>query len=117
MAKINKQGKEVIDTTPVELPLNWKRPVSLSERIRSAARQEISRLADEKGYETFEEADDFDVDDDFDPRSPWEMDFDQEMEQGRDSKRGMNEEVPQAQKAPGNDVETKTPGNPGEKAQ
>ncbi len=35
----------------------------------------MSQLAQERGEETLEEADDFDVGDDFDPTSPWEEQF------------------------------------------
>jgi hypothetical protein len=39
-------------------------------------RQEVSRAAEELGDETFEEADDFDIEDDpVDPRTPYEAVF------------------------------------------
>lgn len=42
-------------------------------------RRELSNQAAADGQETFEEADDFDVDDEpADPTTPWELNFDQE---------------------------------------
>lgn len=73
----NERGEEILDPTPVSIPLNFKRPVPLNERIKQMVRDEASLLARENGYETFDEADDFDTDDDLpDPRSPWEENFD-----------------------------------------
>lgn len=52
---------------------------TLEERMRRMIRDEMSYAAEQQGMETFEEADDFDVDDDMDPESmyeiPWEPAF------------------------------------------
>lgn len=66
------------DPRPLSPPLGYQPEPSLAERIRMMVRSEHLRFAAmESGMETFEEADDFDVDDDFDPTSPYEMFFDQ----------------------------------------
>lgn len=78
MAVYNEFGQEVPDQTPVNIPLKFRAPPTLQEQIRAMVRGELSQVAAQQGHETFEEADDFDVDDDYDPRSPWELDFDQE---------------------------------------
>lgn len=75
-AKLNERGHELLDPTPLELPVGFKRPESLEEQIRRLVRVNISRQAEQEGYETFEDADDFDVGEDEDPRTPFEMDFD-----------------------------------------
>lgn len=68
---------ELVDPTPIAPPIGFKRTPSLAEQIRDMVRSEALRAEVEKaGAETFEEADDFDVDDDFDPTSPYEADFD-----------------------------------------
>lgn len=70
-------GRELLDPTPMAPPVGYKRQPSLSEQIREMVRSE--RLAadlDGLGFETLEEADDFDVGDDFDPSSPYEEVFD-----------------------------------------
>lgn len=57
-------GKEVPDSTPVEVPLRLKRPLTMQEEMQRFIRVEASRAAEAAGYETFEESLDFDVDDD-----------------------------------------------------
>lgn len=77
MATLDEKGREILDGTPMQPPVGYKRQPSLAEQIREMVRSE--RLAQElaaAGHETFEEADDFDVDDEYDPSSPWEQHFD-----------------------------------------
>lgn len=66
-------GRELPDQTPVDAPLNWKRPPTLAETIRAHIRAQLSQAASDNGGETFEEADDFDTGDDDEPMSPAEM--------------------------------------------
>lgn len=66
--------KEVLDLTPVAIPLKYTRMSQHNETIRQLIRSELSRVADAKGYESFEEADDFNVED-LDPSSPYENEF------------------------------------------
>lgn len=71
---------ELLDPTPMAIPVGYKQPETLADQIRRMVRSE--RLAQEveaAGFETWEEADDFDVDDDFDPTSPYEQNFDQDI--------------------------------------
>lgn len=76
----NDKGEEVLDTTPVNIPVRFKIPIPLNERIKQMVRQEASQLAQQNGQETFEEADDFDIpDDNPDPTTPWEEDFDPQV--------------------------------------
>lgn len=76
-SKLDENGHELLDTTPVEMPLGFQHPEPLEERIRRLIRTSVSQQAVENGAETFEEADDFDIpDDDSDPVTPFEMDFD-----------------------------------------
>lgn len=71
--KFDERGRELPDPTPLEVPLNWKRPPSMQELIKQHIRSEMSRQAADTGMETFEEADDFDVDEDPDPLSQYEL--------------------------------------------
>jgi len=74
--KLTKRGKEIVDGTPLQPPLGYKKQESLHEQIRRMVVSEQLRLAAEQaGMETFEEADDFDVGDDLDPTSPFEEVF------------------------------------------
>lgn len=76
-SKLDENGHELLDNTPVELPLGFEHPESLEDRIRRLVRTSVSSHAAEQGAETFEEADDFDIpDDDSDPITPFEMEFD-----------------------------------------
>lgn len=80
MPRYDARGRELLDQTPLEMPMQWHRPPTLEEQIKSFVRRELSMRADMAGQETFDEADDFDIDDDpIDPRSPWELNFDQEQ--------------------------------------
>lgn len=60
--RFDDQGRELPDPKPVALPLGAKRPESITEQIRRLIRGEMSRQAVEEGNESFEEANDFDVD-------------------------------------------------------
>lgn len=64
---------EYPDPTPVEMPLGFKRPPTLQEEIQRLIRVQMSQAAQDSGMETFEEADDFEVDEDPDPLSPYEV--------------------------------------------
>lgn len=73
---LNEKGEEVLDPTPVAKPLGWRAPYTIQEQIQRFVRDELSRRAAQDGFETFEEAEDFNVGDDYDPRSPHEIDED-----------------------------------------
>ena len=69
-------GRELPDPRPVQPPVGYKKQPSMFELIREATAREVALYAANREPETFEEADDFDVDDDIDPHSPWENEFD-----------------------------------------
>lgn len=74
--KFDDQGRELMDPTQIAPPLGYKKSPSISDQIRQMIISEkLRQEAEEAGYETFDEADDFDVGDDFDPRSPYEEVF------------------------------------------
>lgn len=55
---------EIPDQTPVELPIGYKAPETLEHMIqRLITNQELRRVQESAGDETFEESDDFDCDD------------------------------------------------------
>jgi hypothetical protein len=57
--------KEYPDTTPIEVPAELKRPESMEQKMKRIVKEQISVGAAAKGYESFEEASDFDVEDSF----------------------------------------------------
>lgn len=71
-----KKRHEVPDSTPMAIPVGFKRPESIQSMVARLVRlnETIRQNGDE--IETFEEADDFDTGEDFEPSSPYEQDFD-----------------------------------------
>lgn len=66
---------EEVDPVPMSPPVGYKKQPTIWEQQRALIRSEISRQAQDAGFETFEESDDFEVGDDFDPQTPYEADF------------------------------------------
>lgn len=77
-AKLNADGHELVDSTPMAPPLGYKKQPTMVDHIRNMVKSEMLRREVEKaGAETFEEADDFDIPDDpVDPTTPFEEIFD-----------------------------------------
>lgn len=75
MALFDDQGRQIPDPRPVEWPTGLSRPPSLQDEIKRFVRMELSRQAADQGVESFEEADDFDLDEDPDvvPRTAYEL--------------------------------------------
>lgn len=75
MAEWTEDGKLIPDNTPVEVPLHLKQGETEAMRIARAVSLEFSQQADKKGYETFEESQDFEIEDDEDifPTSQFEV--------------------------------------------
>lgn len=67
--------REVPDPTPVEVPLQYRGRPDEVARIKQLVRTAMSEFAEGNDMETFEEANDFDVEDDseFQPSSPHEV--------------------------------------------
>lgn len=74
---IGVDGKEYPDPVPMAPPVGYNAPPDLMQLIRSMVRSEhLQRLADEQGFDTYEESDDFEVEDDpLDPLTPYEKVF------------------------------------------
>lgn len=77
IAQHDERGFEIPDPTPMALPVNFTRPLTIQDMVRRYVRVEVSRAAEEAGEETFEESDDFEVGDDPEMRSPYELDDEQ----------------------------------------
>lgn len=75
--RLNAAGQEMPDAVPMAPPIGYRPAPSLSEQIREMVRGEHLRMAAEAaGYESFDEADDFDIPDDpLDPSTPYERVF------------------------------------------
>lgn len=74
--QLDEHGREVLDPTPVAPPVGYKRSPSMVDHIRNMVKSEMLRQAAESAdMESFEDADDFEVDDDPDPYAPYEAEF------------------------------------------
>lgn len=75
--RLDDKGREIPDNSRPVIPLGFKKPEGLNEMVQRFVRHAISVQAASQGKETFEEADDFDVEDDQAlPETPYEVDFD-----------------------------------------
>lgn len=84
---LTQDGKEQPDSVPYAPTIKGGRALSIRENVLNIVRSEQFRKAmEEQGNETFEDADDFDVDDDYDPTSPYEEFFEGEYEQLRQAR-------------------------------
>lgn len=63
-------GKERVDPTPVELPVD-ARPLTMEDRLKAYIRQQISFRAEQQGMASFDEEDDFDIEDDEEMAQPY----------------------------------------------
>nr|QJB20129.1 MAG: hypothetical protein [Microvirus sp.] len=71
LAGMTPDGSEIPDPIPMAPPVGFKKSPSVTEMIRNQVRSELLRAEAAKGgAETFEEADDFDVDDDVETLPP-----------------------------------------------
>lgn len=93
-AILDDRGREVGDPVPMAPPVGVSRPLTLAEQLRLMVRRELSAAAADQGFETFEDADDFDIDDDpLDPHTVYEAVFDPQPNIG--GKDGSAESVDQ----------------------
>lgn len=104
--KHTKDGLERPDSTPIELPLGLKRPLSLAEQIaRFTSNAVIQEELKASGLETFDESNDFNTgDEDSMEPTPYEAEFNGKellpVQTKFDEQRGgMVEEFPQERKA------------------
>lgn len=82
----DERGREIVDSTPLEIPAHLRRAVPLKDQIRMMIRQTLSQEAASVGAETFEESIDFEVDD--------EESFESELTPYQRSAEIMETEVP-----------------------
>lgn len=64
-ADLNDEGKELLNPEPVVLNTGINKPLTLQEQIKRIIKTQVATDAHLQGAESFEEADDFDVDDGF----------------------------------------------------
>lgn len=74
----DKFGREVPDPVPLAPPVGYRPPPTLADMIRRMVQSELlTQAADLEDFDSFEEAEDFDIEDDpLDPKTPYEAVFD-----------------------------------------
>lgn len=82
------RGEELLDPTPLALPVDFVPPEPLNVLVARLLQHPTQSDLHAAGYETMEEADDFDIDDDFDPSTPYEEHFDHGENMGHVVSRG-----------------------------
>lgn len=75
---LNDKGQLVPDPVPMEPPIGYKSQPSMIDIIRDQV-MKVSQDAARQGYESEEQADDFDVGDEPELRSPYELDEESEV--------------------------------------
>jgi len=106
MQVLEADGSETLDATPIAPPVGYNRQVPLHLQIREMVRSEALRQAAESSdAETFEEADDFEVDDDdYDPQSQWENEFDPSYREiAQEVEKEVKQRATKSSKAPNKD--------------
>lgn len=88
--KYTADGRELPDPTPVEVPAGWRQPESVESMLARMVRTKVSELAEKEGLETFEEANDFDIEDEDEPLTAHEQQ-DMKLEALADEKRRLDE--------------------------
>lgn len=92
-----------LDTTPVEVPLEFRKPPTLKEEMQRYVRYEISKIGEESGFSSFEEEDDFDIsEEEPDWASEYEM-TEMQAEEGYDDLTGREEENERPETGAGDD--------------
>lgn len=96
----NENGEEILDPTPMQPPLGYKKTLSLHEQIAQQVRLAKMQLLDDVNLEeTDEEADDFDIGDDFEPVSPHENDHIPSVKKMKAAAAALNKKIKEAQNA------------------
>lgn len=88
----NPDGFEYPDPTPVEMPTRLKLPQRQVDRVRDIIRRELSAAAEAQGFESFDEADDFELEGE-DPISPYEIFMDPDQASEEDLRKAVNESL------------------------
>lgn len=74
-----RRGMEILNPEPMAIPAGFGRPTILEQQVARLTGRDVDR-GDDKAVETWEEANDFDVDDDFDPSTPFETVYDTDLQ-------------------------------------
>jgi pyruvate/2-oxoacid:ferredoxin oxidoreductase beta subunit len=79
-AQLDEKGAEILDSTPLAIPVGFRKPPTLQDQMKKYVQIEMSRLAESQEFETWEEANDFEIGDDYEAKSKYQEDFDGQFE-------------------------------------
>lgn len=83
--KFNEKGEELPDPTPVAVTAPFKPAESMQQMIARLVSREVSAAAARHGFETVDEANDFDVEDEEFPETKYEVLGDERLEESHRS--------------------------------
>jgi len=66
-------GREIVSPLPVAPPVGYVKQPDLVQMMRERVANELSRYAQDDGYESFEEANNFEIGDDYEPNTLYEQ--------------------------------------------
>lgn len=87
----NEQGQEILNPTPMQPPMGYKKTLSLAEQIRQQVR--VMKGLEDMEAETEDEADDFEIEEDPAPESRWENDMVPSLKTVKERGRLLNEAI------------------------
>lgn len=96
--RFNEDGREILNPTPMQPPIGYKKQPSIAEQIREQVR--AAKYLDDMEPETEEEADDFEIDDDPPIPSRWENDMVPSIKETRARIRALQEQEKMFAKTP-----------------
>lgn len=109
---LNDKGQEIPDDTPIVIHIKNRR-IAKFDDVRAFIRAELSNAARMAGEETFEEANDFDIDGDpIDPSTPYEYSADQELADLETLRDYPKRSAPEPSPPPAQDALEPGPANP-----
>lgn len=73
LKSLTDDGKSVLSPVPMDPPVGYIKQPSIFENMRSMVRAELDRQAKDQGFETADEAEDFNIGEDRDPLSKHEF--------------------------------------------
>lgn len=100
--RFDESGKEILNPTPMQPPLGYRKTPSLSEQIRQQILQH--KYMEDTDPETEEEADDFEIDEDPIQASRWENDMIPSIKETRARVRALEEEERRFAAPPGSEA-------------
>ena len=66
---------EPVDVTPVEVPAYYKAPLTIKQELQRYVRYELSKQAQQEGFETFKEFEDYELEPEDEDEPEWASEY------------------------------------------